>query len=122
MESEKTIQEGPQLDDMLEKIVFEEQNLRKLRDAINRFQSGELSIKEFREHLLLLRVEILDALKIFVPFQINLKNTKNSVSEFVEGGSNLSQLQQDLQERNELLETIATRLNIIFENLDPSQK
>ncbi len=117
MESEKTMQEEPQLDDMLEKIVFEEKNLQKLRNAINRFQSGELSIKAFREQLLLLRVEILDALKLFVPFQINLVSVNKSVSEFAEEGSNSSQLQQDLKERNELLETIGSRLNKIFENL-----
>lgn len=116
----KIIQQKPNLDDMLEKIVFEKQNLGKLREAIKKFNSGQLTLTQFREQILLLRIEILEALKSFIPFQIHLVNTNKEVSEFAEGSSTSSKLQQEIHERDELLETIGTRLKKIFENLDSS--
>lgn len=108
----------PNINDMLEKIVFDEHNLRKLKVALNQFQDGELSIKQLGQTLIALRGEIFEALKTFIPFQLKLVGTNKSVSEFAGRASNSTQIQLELNERNTILETIGTRLNKIFEYLN----
>jgi len=115
MVSEKKMQN---ITEMLEKIVFDENNLGKLKIALNQLKSGELSIKELRETIIELRAEMFEALLKFIPFQLKLRSAKKDLSQYTEVHPDSSQLEQEIQEKNSLLETIGSRLNRILENLD----
>lgn len=111
------MQKENNLEEMLEKIVFDKDNLIKLKSAIDKVDSGEISLKELRQKIIELRVLLLNGLIKFIPFYLKLATTKKSLGEFSQNKTNTTQLGQELQERNELLEKVGSRLNRIYETL-----
>ncbi|MFX0142417.1 MAG: hypothetical protein ACFFDN_52740 [Candidatus Hodarchaeota archaeon] len=102
---------------ILEKILFNEESLNKLKTAINDLSKGQMSSKKFRTQLIENRVKILEKLLEFLPFYLRQKTNVKSLDEFVGNDSEKNQLSKELQERNELLEEIGLRVNNIFDKL-----
>lgn len=105
------------LEEMLEKIVFDKDNLVMLKTAINKVNTGEISLKELRQQIIELRARLLDGLIKFLPFYLKQATTKKSLGEFSQNKTNTSQIQQELHERNELLEKVGSRINRVYETL-----
>jgi hypothetical protein len=111
------MQKDIDLEEILEKIVFDKDNLNKLKEALQMTKSGDLSIIDLGKKILELRSLILKALVELIPFHLKLTNTNNSIEDFTGKRPNVPRLEQELEERNELLETIGSRINNIYEKL-----
>ncbi|MFX0104429.1 MAG: hypothetical protein ACFE75_02930 [Candidatus Hodarchaeota archaeon] len=111
------MQKNNNLEEMLEKIVFDKENLTILKNAISKVDTGEISLKELRQQIIELRVRLLDNLLKFFPFYLKQAITEKSLRDFTQDTNNMAQLEQELEERNELLEEVGTRINRVFETL-----
>lgn len=111
------MQNAYNLEEMLEKIVFDKDNLNNLKSALNKIRNGELSVSELGKIIVELRSRILERLIEFIPFHLKQAQTYNVLTEFTEDHSNTSQLEHELEERNQLLETVGRRINRIYEKL-----
>lgn len=111
------MQKENNLEEMLEKIVFDKDNLAILKTAINKVDSGEISLKELRQQIIDLRVRLLEGLIKYIPFYLKQTTSKKSLVEFTMNNTNNNQLEQELKERNELLEKVGSRINRIYETL-----
>ena len=106
------------IEEQLENIIFDKENLERLREALKKAKTGVLSIVDLGKKILELRSDLLSALIKFIPFHLKLTNTDKSLTEFTKEKSDYDQLKQNLKEREELLETIGSRINKIYENLE----
>ncbi|MFX0136971.1 MAG: hypothetical protein ACFFDN_25255 [Candidatus Hodarchaeota archaeon] len=111
------MQKENNIEEILEKIVFDKDNLAILKTAINKVDSGEISSKELRQQIIELRTRLLNRLIKYIPFYLKLVTTKKSLGEFSKDKTNTTQLQQELQERNELLKKVGSCINKIYFNL-----
>jgi hypothetical protein len=111
------VNENLVIDKLLEKIVFDKDNLSELKNALNKTKSGELSVSELGKKILELRSHILKKLIEFIPFHIKQTYTHNALTEFSENTINKSQLEHDLEEKDRFLEKIGQRINKIYEKL-----
>ncbi|MFX1386599.1 MAG: hypothetical protein ACFE9M_05220 [Promethearchaeota archaeon] len=102
---------------MLEKILFDENHLMKLKTGIDKVFNGQISSKELRKQIIELRVEIIEKLIEFFPFYLKQITTKNKLNEFIEKKLSPSPLSTELQEKNKLLEEVAIRINTIYEKM-----
>ena len=101
---------------VVEKIIFNEDELEKLKIAIKNFTEGKTSAKELKQLLLQCRgrmmEDITDFTFLFTERRIKdqLQTEKNiqqpSLPNEVE-----SQLREEIKEKNELLEVVAKRVN-----------
>lgn len=103
--------------DMLEKILFDENQLTKLKDGIEEVSTGRLSPKLLRKRIIELRVEIVEKLLEFFPFYFKQITTNQKINEFTEKKITSAPLSEELQEKNELLEKVGTKINSIYEKL-----
>ena len=110
------------IEEVLEKIVFDKDNLVELKKALIIAKSGELSITDLGKKILELRSRIFEALKRFIPFHLKLTTNHNSLEQFSKKSFNTVQLERELEEKNQLLETIELRINQLIENLNPSSE
>lgn len=104
------------LEQVVEKIIFNEDELEKLKIAIKNFTEGKTSAKELKQLLLQCRgrmmEDITDFTFLFTERRIKdqLQTEKNiqqpSLPNEVE-----SQLREEIKEKNELLEVVAKRVN-----------
>lgn len=118
----KIITSSNNIEEFLERIVFDKENLKDLKKALIKAKSGEISINDLGKEILGLRAKILLALKDFIPFQLKQENINNMLTEFNEENPTISQLEHELEERNKLLENIGNRINVIFEKLNNSER
>ncbi len=106
------------IEEVLEKIIFDKENLAELKKALIIAKSGELSIPELGKKILELRSRIFESLKKFIPFHLKLTTNHNSLEQFSKKSFNAAQLERELEEKNQLLETIESRINQLIENLN----
>jgi hypothetical protein len=112
-----------EIDPGLEKIVFNKGNLTKLKmvkskiDVILAKEGLEGLKKYVGESFLGLLAELLPELQKFFEFNLKQAIDKENINDYTENGSNVDRLQQDLKEKNNLLETVSTRLNHLYETL-----
>jgi hypothetical protein len=99
------------LRELLEKILFNEKELIKLKESITQLVSGTLSSKEFKEKIIHLRTMLLEDLIKFYPYYLSQSSDKRDQTE--------NPYQQQLSERNSLLDTIGSRLQKLYEKLNP---
>jgi len=109
-------QELANFEQVVEKIIFNEDELEKLKIAIKNFTEGKTSAKELKQLLLQCRgrmmEDITDFTFLFTERRIKdqLQTEKNiqqpSLPNEVE-----SQLREEIKEKNELLEVVAKRVN-----------
>jgi len=100
---------------MLEKDLFNEENLTTLKRLTNEVSTGKIPAKELREAIINSRGDILDKLLTTFEFYARQISTQDQLSEFTSG--NNSQMTVNLQEKNELLEKVADKVNHIYEEV-----
>lgn len=107
------------LNNTIEKVLFNENGLITLKDLIHKVSIGAISAKTFREFIINFRQDNLEKLTeelldIF-NFHATQISIKNQLSEFTSEGD--SQMEADLQEKNQLLKTLAIRVNNMHKKL-----
>jgi len=111
------------IEQLLEKIIFNENELERLKIAIKNSTEGKTSARELKQLILQCRGRILEDITAFIFFikkaqiknKVNLENNRNQpiLSTNVE-----SQLREEINEKNELLETVAQRVNSLVYKLN----
>jgi len=111
------------IEQLLEKIIFNENELERLKIAIKNSTEGKTSARELKQLILQCRGRILEDITAFIFFikkaqiknKVNLENNHNQsiLSTDVE-----SQLREEICEKNELLETVAQRINRLVYKLN----
>lgn len=117
------------IEQLLEKIIFNENELERLKIAIKNSTEGKTSARELKQLILQCRGRMLEDIAAFIFFikkaqiknKINSENNRNQpiLSPDVE-----SQLREEISEKNELLETVAQRINRLvckFDNENTSE-
>lgn len=122
MKIEKENSKDSNLYEMLEKILFNEEDLNKLKVAIENLSTGQISPKNFRTQLVENRVKILEKLLQFFPFYLKQESIDKSLKEFTGTDDEKVQLSKELKERDDLLEEVGLRVNHIFEKLKEKQE
>ncbi len=98
-------QKTEDFEQVLEKIIFDEDELSELKNIVGEFAKGKVQPRQLKKEILLCRSRMLEDLKEFVLFYINSKKREKE-PETVD-----FELKQKLEERNELLEILANRVN-----------
>ncbi len=111
------------IEQIVEKIIFKENELERLKIAIKNSTEGKTSARELKQLILQCRGRILEDIAAFIFFikkaqfkdKVNLENNRNQpiLSIDVE-----SQLREEISEKNELLETVAQRINRLVYKVD----
>lgn len=108
---------------VVEKIVFDEEELEELKIIIRNFTEGKIEAKQLKQKLLLYRGRMVKDISNFLSFCIDRIKREVVASEDENPAkmdlSNQSdmQLQKDLFEKNELLKVVANKVSNIVENL-----
>jgi len=98
-------QEIEDFEQVLEKIIFDEDELIELKNIVGEFANGKIQPIQLKKRILLCRSRMLEDLKEFVLFYINSKKQEKKL-ETVDFKAT-----QELEERSELLEIVANRVN-----------
>lgn len=101
------------LRELLERILFDEKELNKLKESINQLISGTLSSIEFKKRIVHLRTSLLEELMKFYPYFLNQYSEKNPFPK----DQSKHNFQLQLEERDSLLEMIGIRLQRLYEKL-----
>lgn len=104
-------QEIEDFEHVLEKIIFDEDELNELKIVVGEFTKGNVQPIQLKKRILLCRSRILEDLKEFVLFYINSKKQGKEL-ETVD-----FKLSKELEERNEFLEIVANRVNQLVAKL-----
>ena len=99
------------LRELLERILFDEKELTKLKDGIVQLTMGNLSSRELKEQIIQFRTSFLEELLKFFPYYLEQYSKKISASN--EFDKNLQ-----LEERDSLLEDIGIRLQRLYKKLN----
>ena len=115
--------ESEGFEQVVEKIVFDEDELEELKIAIRHFTEGKIQAKQLKQKLLQSRGRMVEDISNFLSFCINRIRNDDQASEnknkAIKNQSNQTniQLQQDLIERNELLKVVSDKVNHIVSNI-----
>ena len=104
------------LSDLLEKILFNENDLNEFKTVILNGCTGNNHTRLLKEKVIRSRLRILEELLDIFPFYTNYIDKKRSIKNFIDSDQN-PEIIKDLLEKNELLTEIGGRLNIIYEKL-----
>ena len=107
------------LNEMLEKLIFDEGDLKRLKTSIDNVVIGQTTKKQLREQIIESRGKIVERLLEFIPFYIKQWSIGNSINEFTSSpsiDSNLG-LEEKLKEKDKFLEEVGIRINKIHEKL-----
>ena len=109
-------QELRHIEQLIEKIIFDENELERLKFAIKNFTEGKTSARELKLLMLQCRGRILEDITAYIFFieeaQIKNKlNSENNQNQLILSTDVESQLREEISEKNELLETVAQRVN-----------
>ena len=113
-------QELADFEQVVEKIVFDADELEHLKIAIKNFTEGKTSAKELKHLLLQCRGRMVEDMTEYLLFMAKkLAPEKTIVPAPSTSVSQIeSQLREEIREKNELLETVALRVNQMVSNLD----
>jgi len=116
-------QKSEDFEQVVEKIVFDEEELDELRIIIRKFTEGKIHAKQLKQKLLQSRGRMVKDISNFLSFCIDRIRSDDKASEVpkiaIKNQSNQTniRLQQDLIERNELLKVVANKVNYIVSNI-----
>jgi hypothetical protein len=99
-----------EIKNLAEKIVFDENQLFKLKEALSQLNAKKIELKEVKQVILNQRTEILESLVDLFSFYLNQQGSRLSSSEYRE---EIEKLQAQIEERENLLEEIGKRLEKI---------
>ena len=107
------------LNEMLEKLVFEEGDLKRLKVSIEHAVTGQITTKKLREQIIESRSNLIEQLLEFIPFYIKQWVIGHSIKEFTNSPvlDSKSELEERLNEKNKFLEEVGIRINKIHEKL-----
>ena len=110
------------LQNMLEKIIFDEVYLEQLKNSINRVAVGQLSPKSVRKLIFEHKTHLFQNMLELFPYYLNQVNNDRSLEQFTgeiieKKGNNDSELMTKLEEKNRFLEEIGVRVNNIYKKL-----
>ncbi len=105
------------LNDMIEKVLFDEDQLNELKLIINQLYAGKLSPKELRGHILKQKERDLGKLFELISFFIKSEQPDNSSREFTYKSLD-NEVLSKLQEKNEFIEKMGVRINSLVNNLN----
>ena len=111
--------ENKNLQNMLEKILFDEKYLEQLKISINKVASGRLSPKEVRKLVIKHKTKCFeDVLELF-PYYLNQVNNNHSLKEYTGelNRENDPEILNELEEKTSILEQIKVRVNNICKKL-----
>lgn len=111
------------IEQLLEKIIFNENELERLKIAIKNSSEGKTSARALKQLILQCRGRILEDITAFIFFikKAQIKNKLNSENNQNQPDLSIaveSQLREEISEKNELLETVAQRVNQLVYNLN----
>ncbi|NVM43824.1 MAG: hypothetical protein HWN79_02815 [Candidatus Lokiarchaeota archaeon] len=119
----ETSQKSQNYEQVVEKIVFDEEELEQLKIIIKNFTEGKIEAKQLKQNLLLCRGRIVKDISNFLSFCIDRIKREEITSEDEKSAKEDnfnkidSQIQQDLLNKNELLRVVANKVSNIVENL-----
>ena len=112
-------QELANFEQVVEKIVFRKDELETLKIAIKNFTEGKNSAQELKQLLLQCRGRMVEEITAFAFFIVDSQNEEQpSVDRSVVPNEVESELRKEIQEKNELLETVARRINTLVSKLN----
>jgi hypothetical protein len=99
---------------VLEKIVFNKEELAELKDFITKFSTGEIDTTQLKQYILQTRIRIINDLTEFFPFYVekmkikeeSLKNIKKNKG----ADGDISRLLEQIKERDDLLNNLIPRI------------
>ena len=113
--------ENNQIEQLVEKIIFNKGELEQLKIAIKNFSLGKINSKELKQLLLQCRGRMVEEVTDFVLFnQGRSKKSqaeKNQEQQPISPTKVESQLRKEIEEKNELLEIVAKRVNRLVSKL-----
>jgi len=113
--------EKDQIEQIVEKIIFNKSELDQLKIAIKNFSLGKINSKELKQLLLQCRGRMVDEVTdfvLFIPGRFkNRQVEKNQEQQLISSTKVESQLRKEIEEKNELLETVAERVNRLVSKL-----
>lgn len=104
------------LRDSLEKIIFNDEDFKILKETINDLSVGRIETKRLREKIIKCRIQMLEELVEFFPFYLNQELKRHTIEKFSEDRDILN-LEEKLKERNLFLEEIGHKINNLFKKL-----
>jgi hypothetical protein len=118
MEINQKIQDYEQV---VEKIIFDEEELKELKITIRNYAEGKIQAKQLKQQLLQCRARMVKDVSNFLCFCMdrvrdNNSNSANKKSDIYQLEISNEQLQQEILEKNELLEKVAKKINILVSN------
>lgn len=116
-------QELQHIEQLIEKIIFDENELERLKIAIKNFTEGKTNARELKLLILQCRGRILEDITAYIFFvekaQIKNKlNSENNQNQLILSTDVESQLREEISKKNELLETVAQRVNHLVSKLN----
>lgn len=96
--------------EILESIIFDQEELDALKKKIDQVSKGQLKAVELRKGILDYRVTLFERTQTFFQFNRNLFGSESNNSENLELQAKYIENNRMLQERNELLESLGTRI------------
>lgn len=102
---------------VVEKIVFDEEELEELKIAIRKFTEEKIQAKQLKQKLLQSRGRIVEDISNFLSFCIDrVRDSKQTPVNRISKNSNQvdlanDQLRKEIAEKNKFLEVVAKRIN-----------
>jgi len=116
-------QELVDFEHIVEKIIFKENELKELKIAIKNFTEGKTSAKELKQLLLQCRGRMVEDITYFTSLFVKKKTQTLLQTQIDPLPANVeSQLREEVKEKNELLETVARRVNNLVSKLNNEGK
>ena len=112
-------QDSGDFEQVVEKIVFDEEELEELKITIRNFTEGKIQAKELKQKLIQNRGRMVKDFSNFLSFCVDRIRNDDKASEVpkvtINNQSNQTniRLQQELIKRNELLKDVANKVNQI---------
>ncbi len=114
-----TTQDFEEIEETIEKIVFDEKELEKLRIAIRNFSQGKISTKLLKQNLIRFRERIVKDIFNFLKYSLDVDQDSDqdpvdrNFTNPNQSGLENDQLRQEIAEKNELLEVVAKRISAL---------
>ena len=109
------------LHNIIENVLFNEEQLNQLKQLINDLSDGLLSPKEFRAYIIRQKNLHVEKILELFPYFMRQMKMKDSLSQFT-GDSLNDKTHNELQEKDKFIEHIAIRINKIFNKLSKKPK
>lgn len=107
------------LDEILEKLVFDDGDLTNLKVSIDKVVTGQISRRQFRETIIESRSRIFERITEFIPFYLRQKKKDDALNKFTEPDNHMisSELEEQLNEKNRFIEEVGIKISNIYEKL-----